>query len=52
MLDMLLKVNNMLRSMLLLIGAVALVFKLTEKREREMDTSDEGFQIREFDDIW
>lgn len=52
MLDMLLKVNRLLRNALLIMGAVTLIFKVTEKKEREIETSEEGFQIKEFDDIW
>lgn len=52
MLESILKMNRLLRNVLLLVGAAALIFKVTEKKEREIDTSEEGFQIREFDDIW
>ena len=52
MLETILKINRMLRNVLLLSGAAALLFKATRKKEREINTSDEGFQIREFDDIW
>lgn len=52
MLEMLFKVNRVLRNIVLMIGAVLVVLKITEKRETEIKTSEEGFQIREFDDIW
>lgn len=52
MLDLLLKVNRIMRNIVLVIGAVMVVCKVTERKEREINTSDEGFQIKEFDDIW
>lgn len=52
MFDMLLKINRVLRNVILIFGAVMAIFKITEKKEREVDTSEEGFQIKEFDDIW
>jgi len=48
---MLTKLNRFLRALIVITGALALVFKLTEK-DRQHDTQHEDFQSREFDDIW
>ena len=52
MMERLLKIDAALRNVLLVIGAILVIFKITEKKEPETKTSEEGFQIKEFDDIW
>lgn len=52
MVNVLLKINRALRNLILIVGTVMAVIKITETKERESNTSDEGFQIKEFDDIW
>lgn len=48
---MLIKLNKILRVLIVVTGALALILKLADK-DRQHDTQDEGFQTREFDDIW
>ena len=48
---MLTKLNNILRGLIVITAALALIFKLTEK-DGQHDTQHEDFQTREFDDIW
>ena len=48
---MLTKLNRFLRALIVITGALALIFKLTAK-DRQYDAQEEGFQTREFDDIW
>lgn len=46
------KLNQNLRKMILLGGAVFALFKLVEQIEFEEAPEEEGFQTKEFDDIW
>ncbi len=49
---MLLKLNRILRKIVLIIGAVCVISKLFEKQANKPKQQREGFQIEEFDDIW
>ncbi|MDO4544775.1 MAG: hypothetical protein Q4C25_01335 [Bacillota bacterium] len=49
---MLAKINGTLRKIFLIVGAVCVIFKLTEKKKEERKSSKQGFQTEEFDDIW
>ncbi|MDO5414781.1 MAG: hypothetical protein Q4F78_04865 [Bacillota bacterium] len=49
---MLLKLNRIMRKMVLVLGAVCLVFKLLDKKTSRPVSQREGFQTEEFDDIW
>ena len=49
---MLLKLNRILRNIVLIIGALCIVFKLAEKKTSQKNDQREGFQTVEFDDIW
>lgn len=49
---MLVKINNMMRTAVLISGAVFLIYKLTEKKKTGKPSEREGFQTEEFDDIW
>ena len=50
--DMIRRLNNGLRMIFLLLGAVFVLFKLIEKVEFAAEPEPEGFQTHEFDDIW
>ena len=50
--DMLSKINRATRKIILIVGAIFLVFKLTEDKETDKRSEQEGFQTEEFDDIW
>lgn len=49
---MLLKLNRIMRKIVLVLGAVAAVYKLFERRSSLPKEQHEGFQTEEFDDIW
>lgn len=49
---MLMKINRVMRKILLITGAVLLIFKVTEKKKIDRKAEEEGFQTEEFDDIW
>ena len=49
---MLSKINRATRKIILIVGAIFLVFKLTEDKETDKRSEREGFQTEEFDDIW
>lgn len=49
---MLLKLNRVMRKILLITGAIFLIFKLTDSKEADKRSEQEGFQTEEFDDIW
>lgn len=49
---MLRKINRIMRIVLLVTGAVFCIFKLTEKTKIEKKSEKDGFQTKEFDDIW
>ena len=46
------KINRIMRIVLLAAGALFFVFKLTEKNKIEKKSEKDGFQTKEFDDIW
>jgi len=53
------ELNSLLRKIMLIIGAVALIFGIADRKTQQKPKmpeygSDmrEGFQIQEFDDIW
>ncbi len=50
--SMLIKINRVMRKILLITGAVLLVFKVTEKKKTDRKSEEEGFPTEEFDDIW
>jgi len=49
---MLSKLNRILRNIVLIIGAVCIIFKLTDSKSNKKSDRGEGFQTVEFDDIW
>lgn len=49
---MLIKLNRILRYIVLVLGGLCVIFKLREKKATEGETFGEGFQREEFDDIW
>lgn len=53
---MILKLNRFLRKIVLVLGALCIIFKLldrgTEKPKSKHKVKTEGFQTHEFDDIW
>ena len=49
---MLLKINRVLRNIVLIVGALCVVFKLAECKVNKKDNQREDFQTVEFDDIW
>ena len=49
---MLLKLNRVLRNIVLVIGALCIVFKLAESKANKKSDQSEEFQTVEFDDIW
>lgn len=49
---MLIKLNRILRYIVLVLGGLCVIFKLREKKATERETFGEGFQREEFDDIW
>lgn len=53
---MLLKLNRFLRKIVLVLGALCVIFKLLNKESEQSETKHrtkhEGFQTHEFDDIW
>lgn len=54
--NMLLKLNRFLRKIVLVLGALCVIFKLLNKESEQSETKHrtkhEGFQTHEFDDIW
>ena len=52
MLKKLNKVNNFLRALVLAVCAVCAVFKLADKKISQPKQKNDGFQTKEFDDIW
>lgn len=52
MLNKLNRLNGFLRKIVLVICAVCVVFKLTDRRSGQTKKKTEGFQTEEFDDIW
>ena len=46
------KINSILRSIILVIAAVCVIFKLADKKISQPKQKAEGFQTHEFDDIW
>ena len=48
---MLTKLNGFLRALIVITGALALIFKLAGGNSPKK-TQDEGFLTKEFDDIW
>lgn len=49
---MLLKLNRFLRKVVLIVGAVCIIFKIADKQMNKQPEQHEGFQTKEFDDIW
>lgn len=49
---MLIKLNRILRNVVLVIGAICIVFKLVDKKVNEKIDVNEEFPEVEFDDIW
>ncbi len=49
---MLVKLNRILRYIVLILGGLCVIFKLKEKKTTEKELFGEGFQREEFDDIW
>ena len=49
---MLIKLNRILRYIVLILGGLCVIFKLKEKKTTEKELFGEGFQREEFDDIW
>ena len=50
---MILKINRFLRNIVLILGALCLIFKLVDKQTGQPKVKEEtDFQIEEFDDIW
>lgn len=54
--NMLIKLNRFLRKIVLVLGALCMIFKLldrdTDKPKSKHKVKTEGFQTHEFDDIW
>jgi len=46
------KLNRFLRKVVLILGAVCIIFKLADKQMSKQLEQYEGFQTEEFDDIW
>ncbi len=46
------ELNKGLRVLFLLFGGFFVLFKLTEGRCAEREEGEDGYQTREFDDIW
>lgn len=49
---MLLKLNRILRNIVLIIGSVCVILKLADNKASKKNNQGEGFQTVEFDDIW
>lgn len=49
---MILKLNRFLRKIVLVLGAICIIFKLMDKKTCQKKVQHEGFQTQEFDDIW
>lgn len=49
---MILRINRILRKIVLVIGAICIIFKLAETKKSKKSEQNEGFQTVEFDDIW
>lgn len=49
---MLLKLNRIMRKIILVLGAVCVIFKLFDNKASQPKSQREGFQTEEFDDIW
>lgn len=49
---MLIKLNRILRYIVLVLGGLGVLYKLRDKKAVERETFGEGFQREEFDDIW
>lgn len=49
---MLLKLDSFLRKIVLIIGALCIIFKLTDNGTSHKQDKSEEFQTVEFDDIW
>lgn len=49
---MLLKLNRFLRKVVLILGAICVIFKLADKHMSKQLEQYEEFQTEEFDDIW
>lgn len=49
---MLRKINRIMRNIILVAGAVLVIFKLFDSNRIEKKSEKEGFQTEEFDDIW
>ncbi len=49
---MLLKLNRFLRKIVIILGALCVIFKLADKQMSKQLEEYEGFQTVEFDDIW
>ncbi|HIU25097.1 MAG TPA: hypothetical protein IAC50_01180 [Candidatus Copromorpha excrementigallinarum] len=46
------KINNGLRIVFLVLGAIFFILKLTDSKKEESISYKEGFQREKFDDIW
>lgn len=49
---MLIKLNRFLRNILIIVGAVCVILKLADSKINQSVQKIEGFQTKEFDDIW
>ena len=49
---MILKISKALRKLVLIIGAICIVFKLADRQMSKQIEKYDGFQTEEFDDIW
>lgn len=49
---MLLKINSIMRNILLVLGVVCVIFKLLDKKVSQPKDQQDIFQTVEFDDIW
>ena len=49
---MLLKLNRILRNIVLIIGVLCVIFKLAGSKGSKKNDQSEDFQTVEFDDIW
>ena len=49
---MLLKLNKVLRKIVLVVSAICVVLKLIDKKSNQTTQQHEVFQTEEFDDIW
>lgn len=52
MCELIVKIDSALRSIVLILGAIYIVFKLTEKKKASKKVSKHGYQTEAFDDIW